>query len=41
MLNTVTIMSAIELFVASKLHGNAGEKLKTIVKDLEDRIEGV
>jgi len=40
MVNTITIMSAIELFVASKLPGNAGEKMTTIMKDFEERIEG-
>jgi len=41
MINTVTIMSAIELFVASKLPKNADEKLKTIIKDIEDRIDNI
>ena len=41
MLNTITIMSAIELFVASRSGNNAGEMLKTIKKDLEKKIEGV
>lgn len=41
MVNTITIMSAIELFVASKLSTDASEKLKTIMKDFEEMIEGV
>lgn len=41
MVNTITIMSAIELFVASKLSTDASEKLKTIMKDFEEKIEGV
>lgn len=41
MVNTIAIMSAIELFVASKLSTDTSEKLKTIMKDFEERIEGV
>ena len=39
MANTVTIMTAIELCVASKLPPDAGEKLKSIMKDLENGIK--
>lgn len=39
--NTITIMSAIELFVASKLTTKAGENLNTIIKEIEEKIDAV
>lgn len=38
--NVITIMSAIELFVASKLPGDADERIRTIIRELEGKIEG-
>lgn len=40
-INTITIMAAIEIFVASRLTSKPGEELKTIIRELEERIAGV
>lgn len=37
--NTIAIMSAIELFVASRLSDGAGEKIKEFARELEEKIE--